>query len=69
MTGFTESQEFRNNTGKRVEVVMLYEGMLRRSAEQAGYDGWVSYLNAGNASVPLISGFLNSIEYRNRFLP
>ncbi len=69
MTGFTESQEFRNNTGKRVEVIMLYEGMLRRSAEQAGYDGWVSYLNAGNASVPLISGFLNSIEYRNRFLP
>jgi hypothetical protein len=69
MTGFTESPEFRNNSGNSVEVIMMYEGMLRRAGEPAGYADWVNYLNAGNTSIPLISGFLNSIEYRNRFLP
>lgn len=69
MTGFTESVEFKAKTAAEVEVAMLYEGMLRRAAEPAGFAGWVSFLKAGNTSIPLISGFLNSIEYRNRFLP
>jgi Metallo-peptidase family M12B Reprolysin-like/Domain of unknown function (DUF4214) len=69
MTGFTESPEFRSNSGNSVEVIMMYEGMLRRAGETAGYSDWVNYLNAGNTSIPLISGFLNSVEYRNRFLP
>jgi hypothetical protein len=69
MIGFTESQEFKNRTNSSVEVIMMYEGMLRRAAESAGHSAWVDYLNAGNTSLPLISGFLNSLEYRNRFLP
>ncbi len=69
MLGFTESPEFKAKTAPNVEVIMLYEGMLRRAAEPAGYSVWVDYLKAGNASLPLISGFLNSVEYKNRFLP
>jgi hypothetical protein len=69
MAGFTESEEFRNKTANSVEVIMMYEGMLRRAAEPAGLTAWLNYLNAGNTSIPLISGFLNSAEYRTRFLP
>ncbi len=69
MIGFTESQEYQNKTRNNVFVIMMYEGMLRRAAEQAGYDGWVNYMNAGNSGLALTSGFLNSLEYRYRFLP
>jgi hypothetical protein len=69
MIGFTESQEYQNNTRNNVFVIMMYEGMLRRAAEQAGYEGWVNYMNAGGSGLDLTRGFLNSLEYRYRFLP
>lgn len=69
MVGFTESTEFQLQTSPNVFVIMMYEGMLRRAAEQAGYDFWVNYVNSGKDALDLTRGFLNSIEYRNRFLP
>jgi trimeric autotransporter adhesin len=69
MAGFTESEEFGLQTRNKVFVIMMYEGMLRRASEQAGFEGWVSYLNAGNSGLDLTRGFLNSLEYRYRFLP
>jgi hypothetical protein len=69
MVGFTESTEYQLNTSSNVFVIMMYEGMLRRAAEQAGYDYWVSYVNSGKDALDLTRGFLNSSEYRNRFLP
>ena len=69
MAGFTESPEFRLQTQTNVFVIMMYEGMLRRAAEQAGYDFWVSYINGGKNTLDLTSGFLNSTEYRERFFP
>jgi hypothetical protein len=69
MIGFTESQEFQNKTRANVFVIMMYEGLLRRAAEQAGYESWVNYVNSGSDALDLTRGFMNSLEYRYRFLP
>ena len=69
MVGFTESQEFQMQTAPNVFVIMMYEGMLRRAAEPAGYLGWVDYINRGSDALKITRGFLGSQEYRNRFLP
>jgi Domain of unknown function (DUF4214) len=69
MVGFTESTEYQLKTSPNVFVIMMYESMLRRAAEQAGYDFWVNYVNNGRDALELTRGFLNSPEYRNRFLP
>ncbi len=68
MLGFTESEEYQAQTRSNVFVIMMYEGMLRRASEPAGYQGWVDYLNAGRSALDLTRGFVNSQEYRNRFL-
>ncbi len=68
MVGFSESVEFKARIHNSVYVTMMYVGMLRRAPERAGFDGWVSYLKAGNSGLNLIGGFLNALEYRNRFL-
>jgi hypothetical protein len=69
LLGFSESEEHQLRRSNDVFVVMMYVGMLRRTPEQAGFDGWVNYLNAGNSRLNLIQGFLDSPEYHNRFLP
>jgi hypothetical protein len=69
MLAFSESPEFRSLTANEVLVTMLYAGMLRRAPEAAGFAHWVSYLDAGNSREALIQTFLESPEYRNRFLP
>jgi hypothetical protein len=48
---------------------MMYVGMLQRAPDQGGFDFWVNYKNQGNSGLTLINGFINSQEYRNRFLP
>jgi hypothetical protein len=67
MVGFSESLEFQDKTSNNVFVIMMYEGMLRRAAEQAGYDHWVNLLNGGMSRSALTGGFLGSPEYRMRF--
>ncbi len=69
LAGFSESPEFRQNSNIDVYVTMMYVGMLRRSPEQAGFDFWTDYMEAGNPGLALILGFLQAPEYRNRFLP
>ena len=69
LVGFSESPEYQANTAHDVYVTMMYVGMLRRAPEQAGFDFWVAYMDAGNSGLALILGFLNSPEYHNRFLP
>jgi hypothetical protein len=69
MVGFTESTEFQMQSAPNVFVIMMYEGLLRRAAEQAGYEFWVDYIISGKNALDLTRGFLNSQEYRNRFLP
>ncbi|MDQ3907731.1 MAG: Ig-like domain repeat protein [Acidobacteriota bacterium] len=49
-------------------VAMQYFGYLRRDPEQQGYDNWLKAINANPADVrSMISGFINSVEYRLRF--
>jgi hypothetical protein len=69
MLAFSEGDEYRARSDSLVYVTMMYAGMLRREPDQAGFDFWVNYRNAGNSGQTLINGFLGSAEYRARFLP
>ncbi len=69
MAGFTESKEFQLQSAPNVFVIMMYEAMLRRAAEPAGYLSWVDFINRGSDALEITRGFLGSQEYRNRFLP
>ncbi len=51
-------------------VAMQYYGYLRRTPESTGYNAWLNYLNAHPKDfLTMVHGFVNSIEYRNRFGP
>jgi len=68
MTAFSESTENQNATANSLLITMTYVGMLRRSPEAGGYAWWLAEVNAGRASVlSLITSFLNSSEYADRF--
>ena len=41
--------------------------MLRRDAEDEGFNFWVDQFNAGRSKLDLINAFINSPEYRARF--
>jgi ELWxxDGT repeat protein len=69
MVAFSESPEYRSLITHEVYVTMLYVGMLRRAPDAGGFSSWVSYLDAGNPGPALIQLFLDSAEYRARFLP
>jgi hypothetical protein len=50
-------------------VIMQYFGYLRRSAD-ASYRNWIQTMNStGGDYRTMINGFLNSLEYRQRFGP
>jgi subtilisin-like proprotein convertase family protein len=69
MLGFSESDEYKGTSFNKVYVTMIYVGMLRRAPDQGGFDFWVNALNNGASGLQLIQGFLNSVEYHDRFLP
>ncbi len=69
LVGFSESPEYQQASAIDVYVAMMYVGMLRRAPEQAGFDFWKAYMQAGNPGLALILGFLQAPEYRGRFLP
>ena len=69
MLAFSESAENLALSFNQVYVVQIYVGMLRRSPEQEGFDFWVGVLKAGGNRLQLIVAFLDSAEYRRRFLP
>lgn len=67
MVSFSESEEYKRLSYNKLQVVMIYVGMLRRSPDQAGFDYWVSQLQSGGSVLNLIEGFLQSQEYNARF--
>jgi uncharacterized delta-60 repeat protein len=68
--GFSESAEYQANMASKVLVTMMYAGMLRRTPEPDGFNGWVAYLDAGAYTrEQVINGFFLSAEYHARFLP
>ncbi len=49
-------------------VASQYYGYLRREPDIAGFNNWLTYLNANpNDYRTMVHGFVNSIEYRSRF--
>jgi uncharacterized delta-60 repeat protein len=69
LMGFSESVEYQAAIANDVFVSMMYTGMLRRTPEPAGLNGWVSLLETGTPRATVINGFFLSTEYRARFLP
>jgi glucose/arabinose dehydrogenase len=70
MLGFSESGEFRASVAGEVFVSMVYIGLLQRGPDPAGFDYWVGYLDRpGMPQESMIEEFLQSPEYRARFLP
>jgi hypothetical protein len=61
--------EFTTRYRNSVYVLMMYMGMLKRSPEQEGFDYWVGVLRGGQSGLGLVQAFLDSVEYRARFLP
>lgn len=61
-----ESQQVYTKYYNQSFVVMQYFGYLRRDPD-ALYVNWIATLDQTNDPRHMINGFMNSIEYRNRF--
>ena len=66
MVAFSDSAEYREFIGSKVQATMLYVGMLRRSPEGDGLDYWAQVIGDGTPYRNVISGFLGVPEYRDR---
>ncbi|MDD2266028.1 nidogen-like domain-containing protein [Sulfuricurvum sp.] len=64
---FTDSTEFQNMYGASVSntdfVNLLYQNILHRAADQAGYDYWLAEINVSGNRGGMIVSFANSAEY------
>lgn len=63
-----ESAEAIAKLSPRVYVSMMYAGLLRREPDQGGFDFWVGQMVSGRSGLDLVSLFLQSAEYRQRFI-
>ncbi|HEX8073222.1 MAG TPA: TIGR03118 family protein [Pyrinomonadaceae bacterium] len=65
-----EAPQFVQNaaTLNRAFVLAEYFGFLRRDPEPTGFNAWLTYLNTHPGDFrTMVSGFINSLEYRLRF--
>jgi aldose sugar dehydrogenase len=65
-----ESEEIRAAEFRRAFVLMQYFGYLRRDPDAAGFDFWLSKLDAFEGDyvrAEMVKAFISSVEYRNRF--
>ena len=79
--GFSESQEFRNNTmadantfaqGNNAaswsdDIYRLYQATLNRAPDEAGFLGWMDSLKNGASYQTAAAGFVNSPEFQNTY--
>jgi len=65
---FLQSQEYADrNTSNSIYIEDLYNGILRRGAELAGYQSWLALLNNGTYTrQTLLAEFVNSPEFQTR---
>ena len=61
-----ESDEMRR-LGNRSFVILHYFGYLRRDPDGNGVDGWTKMLDRSGDAARVTEGFINSLEYRQRF--
>jgi hypothetical protein len=62
-----ESDELVRKLGNRSLVVLHYFGYLRRDPDPAGVAAWVDLLERSGDATRITEGFINSVEYRQRF--
>jgi len=53
--------------GNRSFVILHYFGYLRRDPDARGVDGWTEMLDRSGNAAAVTEGFINSLEYRQRF--
>lgn len=64
----TESQAVAAQLYNEAFVAMQYYSYLRREPEEQGFNDWLNTIEQNPADVRrMVSGFINSVEYRNRF--
>jgi hypothetical protein len=63
-----ESTEVANKYNHQAYAVMEYFGYLRRQPDSFYLD-WIAELDRTNNPRGMVTGFVNSTEYRNRFGP
>jgi uncharacterized protein (TIGR03118 family) len=67
-----ESEELNLREFNRAFVTMEYFGYLRRDADAAGFNFWLNKLNSFNGNFinsQMVTAFITSLEYRQRFGP
>jgi hypothetical protein len=65
---FVENQQFAASRFNRAFVASQYFGYLRRDPDPAGFQTWLTFLDANPTDFrTMTNGFVNSQEYRSRF--
>jgi type VII secretion-associated serine protease mycosin len=64
MLGFSESAEFKGMSARRVDMSVIYAGILRR---QPTYAEMIGYLASGMSRVSLLLRVVHTRQYRDRF--
>lgn len=69
---FIESEEFKQNFGSAIDdesfVALLYNNILGRQPEKAGFDYWVDVLQKGHERAEILPGFSESAENQLRVI-
>jgi hypothetical protein len=67
VTEFADSDELVRTMGNRSFVLLHYFGYLRRDPEPSVVEGWQQTLDRSGDAAAVTEGFINSLEYRQRF--
>jgi uncharacterized protein DUF4214 len=62
-----DSDEMVRTLTNRSFVILHYFGYLRRDPDESGVDGWTKMLDRSGVTTRVTEGFINSLEYRQRF--
>jgi uncharacterized delta-60 repeat protein len=66
---FSGSEELRRGSESEVFVASVYSAFLQRAPDAAGFAHWLGHLDSGGSRQDLIQAFIDSAEYRFRFMP
>ena len=69
LVGFSDSPEYQQLSDRKVIVTSVYVGLLRRAPDPGGLQFYVDWPGTGAVRADIVVGFMNSPEYRARFLP
>ncbi len=68
LLSFSESLEYRSQSAANVYITILYKTLLQRIPDAAGFAYWQTQRANGISQSMMIEAFLNSSEYRQRFV-